>query len=89
MLRITKSTRFSTVLGSLKRIQKTLKGGFATGAVDQSYLINQPKYSFLKDLGLQEDNLGVYSGTWSGSGEVNHCENNRRFVFHCLLVIKM
>ncbi|XP_057300334.1 alpha-aminoadipic semialdehyde dehydrogenase-like [Hydractinia symbiolongicarpus] len=34
------------------------------------YLINDPKYSFLKDLGLQEENLGVYNGTWSGSGEV-------------------
>lgn len=34
-----------------------------------SYLINNAKYSFLKDLGLQEDNLGVYNGKWSGSGE--------------------
>ena len=78
MLRITNSTRFSTVLGSLKRIQETLRSSFATGAVDQSYLINEPKYSFLKDLGLQEENLGVYSGTWSGSGEVNDLRNNCR-----------
>ena len=76
MLRITNGTRFSTALGSLKRIQETLRNGFATGAVNQSYLINQPKYAFLKDLGLQEENLGVYSGTWSGSGEVNHYRNN-------------
>jgi hypothetical protein len=28
------------------------------------------EYPFLKELGLQESNLGVYhSGTWSGSGE--------------------
>eukprot|EP00794_Sanderia_malayensis_P009783 gene9783-10782_t len=33
------------------------------------YLVSQPKYSFLKDLGLEEENLGVYDGTWSGSGE--------------------
>ena len=36
-----------------------------------SYLINEPKYAFLKDLGLQENNPGVYNGTWSGSGEVS------------------
>jgi len=34
-----------------------------------SYLINDPKYSWLKDLGLAEENLGVYNGAWKGSGE--------------------
>ena len=34
-------------------------------------LINDPKYSWLRDLGLQEDNPGVFNGTsWSGSGQV-------------------
>uniref|UniRef100_A0A1I8GGD9 aldehyde dehydrogenase (NAD(+)) n=2 Tax=Macrostomum lignano TaxID=282301 RepID=A0A1I8GGD9_9PLAT len=33
------------------------------------YLINEPKYAWLKDLGLEEVNKGVYSGgAWSGSG---------------------
>jgi len=35
-----------------------------------SYLVNDPKYSFLKELGLQEQNKGVFDGTWHGSGEV-------------------
>ena len=37
-----------------------------------TYLVNDPKYSFLKELGIQEDNLGVYNGKWSGSGEVSN-----------------
>jgi len=35
------------------------------------YLIDDPKYSFLKDLGLEKTNCGVYNGKWSGSGPVN------------------
>ncbi|KAI2642456.1 Alpha-aminoadipic semialdehyde dehydrogenase [Labeo rohita] len=34
-------------------------------------LINQPQYSFLKELGLHEDNDGVYNGSWGGQGELN------------------
>ena len=37
---------------------------------NQKYLIDQPKYSFLKDLGLEQKNAGVYNGTWFGNGEV-------------------
>lgn len=33
-------------------------------------LINQPKYAWLKELGLSEDNDGVYNGNWGGKGEV-------------------
>ncbi|KAL3277218.1 hypothetical protein HHI36_012568 [Cryptolaemus montrouzieri] len=33
------------------------------------YLINNPKYSFLKDLGLTATNFGVYNGKWGGSGK--------------------
>ncbi|XP_045467558.1 putative aldehyde dehydrogenase family 7 member A1 homolog [Harmonia axyridis] len=33
------------------------------------YLINNEKYSFLKDLGLKTSNLGVYNGKWFGSGK--------------------
>ncbi|XP_063697266.1 putative aldehyde dehydrogenase family 7 member A1 homolog [Culicoides brevitarsis] len=33
-----------------------------------SYLIDDPKYSFLKDLGLERTNYGVYDGEWKGSG---------------------
>lgn len=35
-----------------------------------SMLINNPKYAFLKDLGLQAVNPGAYWGEWGGSGEV-------------------
>jgi hypothetical protein len=35
-----------------------------------NYLIDEPKYSFLKELGLEKINQGVYDGKWSGSGEV-------------------
>ena len=35
------------------------------------FLINQPKYSFLKDLGLEESNLGAYNGSWFATGEVS------------------
>lgn len=33
-------------------------------------LINDPKYSWLKELGLQAENKGVFDGTWRGSGTV-------------------
>lgn len=41
-------------------------------------LINQPKYSWLKELGLSEDNPGVYNGSWGGSGEIvtSYCPAN-------------
>ena len=34
-------------------------------------LVGEPKYSFLKELGLGEVNDGVYDGKWFGSGEVS------------------
>ena len=33
-------------------------------------LINDPKYSWIRELGLQENNPGVFDGTWRGSGQV-------------------
>lgn len=36
----------------------------------QKFLIDQPKYGFLKELGLEKKNAGVYNGTWFGNGEV-------------------
>ncbi|XP_044131800.1 alpha-aminoadipic semialdehyde dehydrogenase [Bufo gargarizans] len=33
-------------------------------------LINQPQYAWLKELGLKEENDGVYNGAWGGKGEV-------------------
>lgn len=34
----------------------------------KDYLIDSPSYSFLKDIGLERTNLGVYNGSWSASG---------------------
>ncbi|XP_074650055.1 alpha-aminoadipic semialdehyde dehydrogenase-like [Tubulanus polymorphus] len=35
-----------------------------------SLLIEQPKYAWLKELGLKAENSGVYDGSWKGSGKV-------------------
>ncbi|XP_004384346.1 alpha-aminoadipic semialdehyde dehydrogenase [Trichechus manatus latirostris] len=35
-----------------------------------SLMINQPQYAWLKELGLREENEGVYNGSWGGRGEV-------------------
>jgi len=45
---------------------------FNISRMNSNYLINDPKYSFLKDLGLAEKNPGVFSkhGRWFGDGEV-------------------
>ena len=34
------------------------------------YLVEDSKFSFLKDLGLSRTNKGVYNGEWTGNGEV-------------------
>lgn len=34
------------------------------------YLVEDQKFSFLKDLGLEKINKGVYNGEWTGNGEV-------------------
>ena len=36
-----------------------------------SLLIEDGKYSWLKELGLDSDNKGVFNGKWSGSGQVS------------------
>jgi len=35
-------------------------------------LIDDPKYAWLKDLGLSSKNDGVFTGKWGGSGEVSN-----------------
>ena len=44
----------------------------ARSYTSSSLLINQSdaKYQFLKDLGIKEQNPGVFDGEWKGSGEV-------------------
>ena len=45
----------------------------ARSYTSSSLLINQSesKYQFLKDLGIKEQNPGVFDGEWKGSGEVS------------------
>lgn len=38
--------------------------------MSSSYLIDDPKYAFLKDLGLKRTNYGVYDGEWKGKGPI-------------------
>lgn len=54
----------------LKESWKTLLQNKYSIRSASGYLVNDPDYAFLKDLGIQEENLGVYNGKWSGSGEV-------------------
>lgn len=35
-----------------------------------THLVDDPNYSFLRDLGLKASNSGVYNGRWTGSGPV-------------------
>lgn len=39
-------------------------------AQDESLLIDEAKYSWLKDLGLKAENDGVFNGSWGGKGQV-------------------
>ncbi|EDM14491.1 aldehyde dehydrogenase family 7, member A1, isoform CRA_d [Rattus norvegicus] len=41
-------------------------------------LIHHPQYAWLQDLGLREDNEGVFNGSWGGRGEVitTYCPAN-------------
>ncbi|XP_064412361.1 alpha-aminoadipic semialdehyde dehydrogenase [Latimeria chalumnae] len=43
-----------------------------------SLLISNPQYAWLKELGLKEENDGVYNGRWGGRGEVvtSYCPAN-------------
>lgn len=45
-----------------------------------SFLVDEAEYSFLKDLGLSQKNLGVYDGQWRGNGQVlmSYCPANAR-----------
>ncbi|XP_055063018.2 alpha-aminoadipic semialdehyde dehydrogenase [Misgurnus anguillicaudatus] len=66
-------------LGRLITLRNKLALRFGPGAVKMStLLISQPKYSWLKELDLQEDNDGVYNGSWGGTGEVitSYCPAN-------------
>lgn len=41
-----------------------------SASLRSNYLIDSPEYSFLKDIGLERENPGVFTGSWKGSGDV-------------------
>lgn len=61
----------SVLLRNLNRVafKKSLIFRTMQQASASSYLIDQTKYSFLKELELEKSNLGVYHGKWTGSGK--------------------
>lgn len=42
----------------------------APAAAMSTLLVSQPRYAWLRELGLQEENPGVYNGSWGGRGQV-------------------
>ncbi|XP_063906797.1 putative aldehyde dehydrogenase family 7 member A1 homolog [Zophobas morio] len=59
------ATKSTQILSLCKKVASFHRMSTSTG----EFLINDPKYSFLKDLGLKATNLGVYDGSWKGSGD--------------------
>ena len=53
-----------------------------TKRMSSSLLIESEKYGFLKELGLETDNPGVFDGHWVASGkvELNDRKQNGSFV---------
>lgn len=55
------------LIGAVSSVRRVFQPRLFT-RMSSSYLIDDPKYAFLKDLGLQRTNYGVYDGEWKGSG---------------------
>lgn len=54
----------------LRRAVAALRPAVASAAAMSTLLVSQPRYAWLRELGLQEENSGVYNGLWGGSGQV-------------------
>nr|XP_018899205.1 PREDICTED: putative aldehyde dehydrogenase family 7 member A1 homolog [Bemisia tabaci] len=57
-----------SVKGSRQQVLLQVSKLFSTDPKD--FLINNPEYSFLKQLDLTEENSGVYHGKWDANGQV-------------------
>lgn len=55
LIKLTNLNRQKILLQNIKRMS--------------SFLINEPRYAFLKELGLTENNNGVFNGKWFANGE--------------------
>jgi len=60
----TKSGKLLTLSASNKFLENCRKMS--------NYLVDEPKYGFLKELGIGKVNPGVFNGKWGGSGEVSN-----------------
>uniref|UniRef100_A0A8C3US19 aldehyde dehydrogenase (NAD(+)) n=1 Tax=Catharus ustulatus TaxID=91951 RepID=A0A8C3US19_CATUS len=54
------------------------RAGSSPAAAMSTLLISQERYGWLRELGLQEENPGVYNGHWGGRGQVvtTYCPAN-------------
>ncbi|XP_066997946.2 alpha-aminoadipic semialdehyde dehydrogenase [Anabrus simplex] len=52
------------------KVNRLISAQFRRMMSSAKFLIEDPKYSFLQDLGLEKINAGVYNGKWTASGEV-------------------
>ncbi|XP_039292847.1 alpha-aminoadipic semialdehyde dehydrogenase [Nilaparvata lugens] len=58
-------------LRKLHRLDKVIRNTGQRGlATNGEFLIDDPKYGFLRELGLEKRNIGVYNGEWKANGEV-------------------
>lgn len=48
------------------------------------YLVDNPKYGFLKELGLDRENAGVYDGQWRTTGDVSNTMYNVGVIVICV-----
>lgn len=75
MIIITRCFAIPPVIRSVSLLSKRAiiqSRAMSSAAPAGGFLINESKYSWLKELGLQEHNPGVYDGfKWCGSGEVS------------------
>mgnify|MGYP001792118531 FL=1 len=61
------------------RLASNLNEAIRSHSSASNLLIQNPKYAFLKELGLGESNLGAFNGGWFATGEVmsrlNTCQS--------------
>ena len=55
---------------AIRSIYLGLSRASLCSAQNGSLLIDEPKYSWLKELGLKAENDGVFNGSWGGKGQV-------------------
>ncbi|XP_036264946.1 alpha-aminoadipic semialdehyde dehydrogenase isoform X2 [Pipistrellus kuhlii] len=62
----------------IARRSELLRPRSRPAALMSTLLIAQPQYAWLQELGLREENEGVYNGSWGGRGEVitTYCPAN-------------